>query len=63
MYGAIVSVLLEEGHYLRVAEVYRRVQQRVEGPVSYGQVREYLNKRSHGKKQLFERRAGAGQFE
>ncbi len=52
---AMIAVLREEGEFLRVAEIYRRVEQRLDGPVSYQHVRDFLNHRSRGEKQLFER--------
>jgi hypothetical protein len=53
---AMVAVLRDEGDYLRVAEIYRRVEQRLDGPVSYQHVKDFLNLRSRGEKQLFERK-------
>jgi hypothetical protein len=52
---AMVALLREEGDCLRVAEIHQRVEQRLDGPVSYSHVRDYLNHRSRGEKQLFER--------
>jgi hypothetical protein len=52
---AMIAVLREEGECLPVAEIYRRVEQRVDGAVSYSHVRDYLNHRSRGEKPLFER--------
>jgi hypothetical protein len=51
----MVAVLREEGDFLRVAEIYARVEQRLGRPVGYEHVRDFLNHRSRGKKQLFER--------
>jgi hypothetical protein len=53
---SMIAVLREEGDWLPVAEIYRRVNQRLDGQVSYSHVRDYLNHRSRGEKKLFERK-------
>jgi hypothetical protein len=57
----MIAVLRDEGGCLRVAEIYERVEQRLEGPVTYAYVRDFLNLRSRGPKQLFERQ-GYGRY-
>jgi hypothetical protein len=48
----MVDVLREDGDFLRVAVIYERVQQMLEGPVNYQHVRDFLNHRSRREKQL-----------
>lgn len=52
---AMIAVLSEQDESLRVAEIYERVQQKLEGPVSYQHLKDFLSHRSRGEKQLFER--------
>lgn len=58
---AMIDVLRDEGDFLRVAVIYERVQQRLEQPTTYQHVRDFLNHRSRGEKQLFERE-GYGRY-
>lgn len=58
---AMIAVLGEEGDPLRVADIYARVQTRLEGPVSYQHVKDFLNHRSRGDRRLFERH-GYGRY-
>ena len=57
----MVVVLREEGDYLKVAEIYDRVEQKLGRSVGYEHVRDFLNHRSRGEKQLFERQ-GYGMY-
>jgi hypothetical protein len=52
----MIAVLREEGGFLRVSQIHRRVEQGLDGQVIYAYVRDFLNHRSRGEKQLFERR-------
>ena len=58
---AMIAVLSEEGDFLRVAEIYERVGQRLEEPATYQHVKDFLNHRSRGEKPLFERQ-GYGRY-
>lgn len=55
MRDAMIAVLAEENEFLKVAVIYERARQKLEGPVTYGYVRDFLNSRTRTKTPLFER--------
>jgi len=58
---AMIAVLREEGGPLKTAEIYDRVGQKLEAPIGYQHVKNFLNHRSRGERQLFER-VGFGRY-
>jgi hypothetical protein len=58
---AMVEVLAQESDFLQVADIYARVVMKLEEPVTYDYVKDFLNSRTRTKPPLFER-GGWGRY-